>query len=251
MAKRDFRYGDLSVRVTETAPRSYSAVIWGPDLELRIPGMITVPPGVFYGDMAPRTVAQSVVNDLVEAQRSTRDEFLGMMETRLRNPGAPVPSDVREYADALYGADPGFGGHLAEAARAVQDEWTVGEEGGVTRWSLHNARALISRHGLPERVALLTDDRGEWVIEAHWPGLTHRFLGFSWGYSGEGPRGLEEFFGMLGADPAVTMREIGASLVRIRVHKRIEYRFPPGPKEWQPGAWTGRMYHKGVDYGKA
>lgn len=208
--------------------------------------MIHVPPKTFYGEMRFRTVAQRVVRDLSEANRSTKDELL--MELRQEPPTAPFPSDPEKYVTSIFGADPELFPLAVDALEEVQEEWTLKEEGGVTRWSLHNARSLIWAHGVPDTVGLYQDERGDWVVEARWPRLSHRFLGLSWGYSGEGPRGLEELFEMLGADPLISMKEIEKSVVRTRVPKEKKYHFQ-GPREWEP-AWKGKVYVKGVDYGK-
>ena len=69
-------------------------------------------------------------------------------------------------------------------------------EGGVTRISLQNERRLGKRLGRPVRVELHYNPDGvEWyqVKAMYDSGDSHVFTGFSWGYSGEGPRGLLEF----------------------------------------------------------
>ncbi len=86
-------------------------------------------------------------------------------------------------------------------------------EGGITEISLQNARTLIARHGLPDEVeiyqAQLPPNSGEHLVEARWrDGTRHTFSGFSWGYRGEGPRGLETFFALLGCVPLVSLRQI-------------------------------------------
>jgi hypothetical protein len=86
-------------------------------------------------------------------------------------------------------------------------------EGGITEISLRNARTLLARHGLPDEVELyqaqLPPHIGEHLVEARWQdGTRHTFSGFSWGYLGEGPRGLETFLGMLGCVPPVSLRQI-------------------------------------------
>lgn len=86
-------------------------------------------------------------------------------------------------------------------------------EGGITEISLRNARALIARHGLPDEVemyqAQLPPNAGEHLVAARWrDGTRHTFRGFSWGYLGDGPRGLETFFAVLGCFPPVSLRQI-------------------------------------------
>ena len=69
-------------------------------------------------------------------------------------------------------------------------------EGGITRFSLENNRRLTKRLGRPVRVECHYDPNvAEWyIVKAFYDsGLTHEFTGFSWGYTGEGCRGLLEF----------------------------------------------------------
>jgi hypothetical protein len=84
------------------------------------------------------------------------------------------------------------------------------EEAGITRDSLHNARALERRWGRP--VELVLDAGGSTVdhcVTAFYPGgQRFIFTGFAWGYGGEGPRGLCEFLRGLGFD--VTMQTIAS-----------------------------------------
>lgn len=70
------------------------------------------------------------------------------------------------------------------------------DECGVTRYSLENARRLNKALGRPVRVECHYDPNGaEWYrVKAFYDsGDTHVFTGLSWGYNGEGPRGLLEF----------------------------------------------------------
>lgn len=83
--------------------------------------------------------------------------------------------------------------------------WLEGE-GGVTDISLHNAHVLLEHLGLPDRVSIYWDplhSEGP-AVRAVWeaPGaMAHTFTGFSWGYGGEGPRGLFRFLESIGARP--------------------------------------------------
>ena len=68
--------------------------------------------------------------------------------------------------------------------------------------SLRNAARLIGERGVPDRIELRVDcDLGtcvtvEWFSSA---GVSwHTFTGFSWGYCGEGPRGLRMFLSSVG-----------------------------------------------------
>lgn len=89
------------------------------------------------------------------------------------------------------------------------------EEGGVTQISLHNARELINERGIPDAVELYWRERIGHCVQAIWldeegDATSHVFSGFSWGYAGEGPHGLLEFFEMIGMVPRVTIAQIGA-----------------------------------------
>lgn len=63
-------------------------------------------------------------------------------------------------------------------------------ECGVTQVSLENAFLLFKQYGVPEKVELVRDNN-EYAVLVFWHSYTHLFIGFSWGYSGEGPRGLD------------------------------------------------------------
>lgn len=87
------------------------------------------------------------------------------------------------------------------------------EEGGVTQFSLRNARILIEQHGLPATVELHQPqngpNRGEHLVDAVWSdGTHHTFNGFSWGYGGEGPHGLEKFLAMIHITPPISIGQI-------------------------------------------
>lgn len=77
-------------------------------------------------------------------------------------------------------------------------------EVGVTRFSLENAKELVAKYGRPFRVELKWVGEGpDWgyYTTAMWKdGKKHTFTGFAWGYGGEGPRGLKEFFKMIGVE---------------------------------------------------
>jgi hypothetical protein len=77
-------------------------------------------------------------------------------------------------------------------------------EAGTTRFSLENAKELVAKYGRPFRVELKWVGRGPfwgYYTTAMWKdGKKHTFTGFAWGYGGEGPRGLKEFFKMIGVE---------------------------------------------------
>lgn len=66
-------------------------------------------------------------------------------------------------------------------------------EGGITQISLENADYLLRHFGLPTHIELIKQG-DEYLVMATWLGTTHLFTGFSWGYGGEGPNGLNRFF---------------------------------------------------------
>jgi hypothetical protein len=65
-------------------------------------------------------------------------------------------------------------------------------EGGITQISLQNADLLLREAGNPTYIELKKIG-DEYLVLAKWPGLIHMFTGFSWGYGGEGPSGLNTF----------------------------------------------------------
>ena len=80
------------------------------------------------------------------------------------------------------------------------------EECGVTFNSLENAKMLIKMFGKPDMVSLTyIDDPWEYLVKAEWSNSSFTFTGFSWGYYGEGSRGLFEFLQMCGS--TLTMDE--------------------------------------------
>jgi len=73
-------------------------------------------------------------------------------------------------------------------------------EDGVTDTSLKNARRLIDKHGAPISITLdvvkTNFGTAQQVIATFKTDrsiYTHVFNGFSWGYRGEGPHGLQKF----------------------------------------------------------
>ncbi len=85
---------------------------------------------------------------------------------------------------------------------------TLKPECGVTKISLTNALELLARNGRPDRIELALGEPSvggvhpfrttvEWYVpasqntgsEIRW----HTFTGFSWGFRGTGPRGLQSF----------------------------------------------------------
>lgn len=81
------------------------------------------------------------------------------------------------------------------------------EECGVTDISLLNAKHLHDLYGLPTSIycyygkAFDNSHDKEWLVDATYSnGRVHRFTGFSWGYYGEGVRGLETFLDCYGGD---------------------------------------------------
>jgi hypothetical protein len=68
------------------------------------------------------------------------------------------------------------------------------EEGGVTDNSLYNAEVLVKDLGIPDSVALTyIDEPWDYLCTAVWGETSFVFSGFSWGYFGEGPKGLATF----------------------------------------------------------
>ena len=66
-------------------------------------------------------------------------------------------------------------------------------ECGTTQISLENAYLLFTQYGKPMRVTLIAameERQADYAVLVEWSGFKHMFSGFSWGYGGEGPRGL-------------------------------------------------------------
>ena len=93
---------------------------------------------------------------------------------------------------------------IAKRMVAVDDLFTVKKpikfkpEGGVTRFSLENARMILEAGYQFERGIMQYDNvNGDWWVTVFFNRdgevASHKFGGFSFGYSGEGPRGLIEF----------------------------------------------------------
>jgi hypothetical protein len=73
------------------------------------------------------------------------------------------------------------------------------EECGVTSISLENAIQLLEAYGTPRRIDLSDDPEDGNIVTVYWPNAFHfKFTGFSWGYGGTGPHGLDQFFQMCG-----------------------------------------------------
>ena len=77
---------------------------------------------------------------------------------------------------------------------AKRDDICLQKECGVTGVSTANSVALLQHIGLPVSITLSFDDV-KWyqVVAVFASGYTHTFNGFSWGYDGEGCRGLLDF----------------------------------------------------------
>lgn len=119
------------------------------------------------------------------------------------------------------------------------------KETGATRDSLANARELIIKYGLPDTVTAITTSV-DWYVQAKWSdGLLYIFEGFSWGYRGEGPRGMESFFGMIGMDPPIAFSEIE----KWPLPEKVRIIARPGPLEWSPQSWKNKFI-RGLHYGK-
>ena len=90
------------------------------------------------------------------------------------------------------------------------------EECGITENSLENARELIDRLGVPNKVTLnYIKDPWDYIVKAEWDTFTFEFSGFSWGYGGTAPHGLDLFItwcvGNNGADKEI-----------FNLHKEVE-----------------------------
>lgn len=75
-------------------------------------------------------------------------------------------------------------------------------ECGATTVSLTNAVKLLPHNGKPDRIVLRMTDVLRYEVDAEWyvPGdfsmRWHTFTGFSWGFRGTGPLGLQGFLSM-------------------------------------------------------
>jgi hypothetical protein len=150
-----------------------------------------------------------------------------------------------------------------DASRVIRPqyarEWTLGgmnkwavkipKETSATRDSLENAAILLVQHGLPGEV-LVENLRDEFIVFAHWTPrtLTYTFKGFAWGFRGEGPRGLESFFKMIGMEPPINFDQISKWPQPART---LQVRQKAGRTvlDWMPGAWQKRFL-RGRDYGQ-
>ena len=97
------------------------------------------------------------------------------------------------------------------------------QECGVTQISLKNAKKLVQRYGLPAFIHLFYDKKDWTCVQIVWtdhPAISHIFTGFSWGYGGEGPRGLKKLFDLLKID--IGMGQISqwdAEKTNLIIHK--------------------------------
>lgn len=124
-------------------------------------------------------------------------------------------------------------------------------EEGSTRVSLENASKLLKELGLPDVIHLYWDPQLWYVTEAWWGNELHKFTGFSWGYTGEGPRGLLGFFKMIGMDPSVNIKEIGSWPEKLRATESGYRRWTRGGlRHWRPERTSGIVFWKGVHYGR-
>jgi len=83
-------------------------------------------------------------------------------------------------------------------------------EHGDTRTSLRNADYLLRTYGKPVSIELIRGEDCNYGVLAIWKGTMHLFTGFAWGYSGEGPSGLDEFLRAAG-----TWKHLIAKNIRI------------------------------------
>ena len=69
-----------------------------------------------------------------------------------------------------------------------------------TKECLEDAKFLVAKLGAPESISILSSGNADWYTTCTWFGhsVQHVFRGFSWGYGGEGPHGLQEFLRMCG-----------------------------------------------------
>lgn len=66
-------------------------------------------------------------------------------------------------------------------------------ENGSTRTSLFNADYFLRVFGKPLSIELINGEDCNYGVLVIWKSTMHLFTGFSWGYTGEGPSGLDEF----------------------------------------------------------
>jgi len=108
----------------------------------------------------------------------------------------------------------------------------IKEECGVTENSLDNAKMLIKAFGKPIRITLTyVDDPWEYLVKAEWTNNIFTFSGFSWGYYGEGPRGLFEFLQMCGSKTTMSeVAKIANNVKDYQVFASVDWN-PKPPKE--------------------
>ena len=96
------------------------------------------------------------------------------------------------------------------------------EECGVTDYSLRNAQLLIEKQGIPDRVRLTYVERPwDFLCEAEWydkPISKFVFSGFSWGYFGEGPRGLATFLNTISGKDISELIKMTGTLETIQLN---------------------------------
>jgi hypothetical protein len=71
-------------------------------------------------------------------------------------------------------------------------------ENGSTRTSLFNADYFLRAYGKPLSIELINGEDCNYGVLVIWKSTMHLFTGFAWGYGGEGPSGLNEFFRAVG-----------------------------------------------------
>ncbi len=94
-------------------------------------------------------------------------------------------------------------------------------EGGVTEFSLENARELLRLRGKPRELHFLGHvGRGDYYVTAVWyDGSRFCFSGFAWGYGGTACQGLDQFLALLG------ITTLNSELIPIDQHGKISVTF--------------------------
>ena len=101
----------------------------------------------------------------------------------------------------------------------------------ATSVSLHNAAILVARYGIPKMFSLEYTPSGEYNVYVIWPdAMVHTFTGFSWGYGGEGCRGLWEFVQMIEWERALPASKIGR--LEVLPGELLKVYPPPSLKMW-------------------
>lgn len=123
------------------------------------------------------------------------------------------------------------------------------EEDSSTRRSVANAKAMLVDRGVPDTVRLWYHPRLWYRVEAEWkkPHFRHEFEGFSWGYTGEGPHGLQVFLQAIGVPVTIT-KSISNWTPMFGGAQPVDRK---GPHEWSPRNEAGiKVFRKDIDYGK-